>query len=296
MRQAVPVEYPHAPPAPADPRLADRNAVTSATCTAVRRAGPRSPPSDAEGRDRRHHPGDTAHTCFVSCLWRYVMPDVLETLTVEREELDGELETINERAAAEVRKLNEAEDQQAKALLERIGIIDERVRMHVDQMEARRKNALARREGGRVRDPHRNPRTRRRSSTRRGGRRSSTPTSSAPTPGAASPAASSSTASWRRGRRSPPPAWRSPISCSPPIEVTFRSQLLEVCGRVTVSSGCRRLGGDRRRPGRRGRRRRRRQAGGDVHDDAEARRRWTRSPTGCRSPVRRWTTPRTCGR
>lgn len=74
------------------------------------------------------------------------MPDYLNDLVDKRAQLDEQLESINERAAAEVRALSDAETVSAKDLTERIAIIDERLAMTVATAEASRKaRALAER-------------------------------------------------------------------------------------------------------------------------------------------------------
>ena len=64
--------------------------------------------------------------------------DYLDDLLEKRSSLDEQLETINDRAAAETRALTEPERESAEDLRKRIGIIDERLSDHVAQAEARR--------------------------------------------------------------------------------------------------------------------------------------------------------------
>ena len=64
--------------------------------------------------------------------------DYLDDLLEKRSSLDEQLETINDRAAAETRALTDPERESAEDLRKRIGIIDERLSDSVEQAEARR--------------------------------------------------------------------------------------------------------------------------------------------------------------
>ena len=165
--------------------------------------------------------------------------DVLESLMAERETLDADLEQINERAAAEVRKLTEPEAEQAKALTDRIGVIDERVKMTVAQLEARRNNSnliekasgftparIERRNGnGQTVDVATPGRLFVESAEFRGYNGHGT-SGRVDVDGFLETRAAITTANLAI-----------PHFVYAPVEYQFRSILLEVCGRVTVSSG-----------------------------------------------------------